>query len=102
MFLMIDQNPNNKQVVVNLDPAQPELGLVEPPLPSMHNAKGCGQCTDTGIEALRINHYLGSIGDFVDKTKRYWKVRCLGTTANVPFRAMCNGHAVRTMPVGLT
>lgn len=62
------------QIVVNLNPSQPELGVVIPPLPSMHGAKGC-KCDKVSLTDMRINHYLGSIGDFMDKTRRYWQVR---------------------------
>lgn len=61
------------QIVVNLEPSHPELGVIAPPLPSMHGAKGC-KCDKVPLEDIRINHYLGSIGDFMDKTRRYWQV----------------------------
>eukprot|EP00903_Cladosiphon_okamuranus_P007790 g7539.t1 len=70
----------NAKVVVNLDPTQPELGTVQPPLKSMHNAEGCkchGQ-EDNGVSDLRINHYLGSIGDYMDRTVRYWEEKRSG------------------------
>eukprot|EP00903_Cladosiphon_okamuranus_P007792 g7541.t1 len=63
------------KVVVNLDPTQPELGTVKPPLKSMHNAEGC-ECEgkkENGVSDLRINHYLGSIGDYMDRSARYWE-----------------------------
>lgn len=63
------------QVIVNLNPAHPEEGELEPPLRSAHNAFGC-TChgvPDTHL-TMRINHYLGSKGDFFDKTRSYWKV----------------------------
>lgn len=63
------------QVVVNLDPAEPELGTVAS-LPSMHGVNGCS-CQKPKVQQLQINHYLGSIGDFVDKTRRYWQVGIL-------------------------
>lgn len=59
-----------------MDPSEPELGVVEPPLRSMHNAEGC-DCAGSksgGVSDLRINHYLGSIGDYMDRTTRYWEV----------------------------
>lgn len=62
------------QIVVNLEPSQPELGVLIAPLPSMHGAKGC-KCDRVSLADMRINHYLGSIGDFMDKTRRYWQVR---------------------------
>lgn len=60
------------QVVVNLDPTMPELGTIDSPLKSMHDGRGC-KC-QRGGPSLRLNHYLGSIGDYMDRTKRYWKV----------------------------
>lgn len=62
-----------EQVVINLDPAKPELGTVKHPLISMHDAQGC-DCETPKLSHLRINHYLGSIGDYMDKNRRYWKV----------------------------
>lgn len=60
------------KVVVNLAPANPELGVISLNLPSMHSAKGC-KCDKVSAKDILINHYLGSIGDFVDKTRRYWQ-----------------------------
>ena len=63
--------------MVNLDPTQPELGTIKAPLRSMHNGVGC-EChgVDTnGVPELLINHYLGSVGDYMDRTVRYWEVR---------------------------
>lgn len=66
------------QVVVNLDPTAPELGTIAFPMESMHFASGC-KCDgvgpgNPGVTDLRINHYLGSIGDYMDRTSRYWDV----------------------------
>lgn len=64
------------QVMVNLEPTHPEEGKLEPPLRSAHNAFGCTchEVSDT-YSAMRINHYLGSKGDFFDRTSLYWEVR---------------------------
>eukprot|EP00752_Nemacystus_decipiens_P006248 g5635.t1 len=70
----------NAKVMVNLDPTQPELGTIKLPLRSMHNGEGC-KChgIDTnGVPELLINHYLGSIGDYMDRTVRYWKEKKKG------------------------
>ena len=61
------------QVMVNLDPTEPEKGVVDPKLPSMHNARGC-ECETPEVTEMRINHYLGSLGDFYDHSRRYWEV----------------------------
>ncbi|CAN0160707.1 unnamed protein product [Ascophyllum nodosum] len=64
------------KIVLNVEPTSPELGTVSPPLSSMHGVKGSpGGCTCKiiGLSTVRINHYLGSVGDFVDKTRRYWQ-----------------------------
>ena len=61
------------QVMVNLDPTEPEKGVVAPKLPSMHNAHGC-ECETPKVTEMRINHYLGSLGDFYDHSRRYWEV----------------------------
>ncbi len=61
-------------MVINLDPSGPEK--FQGPLKSMHNAEGC-ECDGVhvgGSPDLRINHYLGSIGDYMDRTLRYWEV----------------------------
>ncbi|CBJ32491.1 glycosyltransferase [Ectocarpus siliculosus] len=71
------------KVMVNLDPSEPEVGVVEPPLRSMHNAEGC-DCAGSkfgGVSDLRINHYLGSIGDYMDRTTRYWEAKKKGEMA---------------------
>lgn len=60
--------------MVNLDPVAPSMGEVQPPLKSMHGANGC-VCDRIPVSALRINHYLGSTGDYLDRTRRSWKVR---------------------------
>lgn len=63
---------------MNLDPTEPELGEIEFPLKSMHNGEGC-ECHgyhSNGVSDLLINHYLGSIGDYMDRTARYWEVSC--------------------------
>lgn len=63
------------QVMVNLNPSHPELGEIKSRLPSMHGvSKDDCKCDKASITELRINHYLGSTGDFVDKTRRYWQV----------------------------
>lgn len=62
------------QFIVNLDPKHPELGQVKPKLPSPHKAVGC-ECDLLPVEELRINHYLGAIGDYIDNKKRHWKVK---------------------------
>lgn len=67
--------------MVNLKPTHPENGELKPPLESAHNAFGC-TCRgvfDTYL-SMRINHYLGSKGDFFDKTRSYWKVRPASST----------------------
>ena len=58
-----------------MNPSDPEIDAVKTRLPSMHgvNKEEC-KCDKVSIEELRINHYLGSTGDFVDKTRRYWQV----------------------------
>lgn len=64
------------QVMVNLEPTDPALGTAKLPLKSMHNAQGC-EChgkDHNGVSDIRINHYLGSIGDYMDRTVRYWEV----------------------------
>lgn len=65
------------QMALNIDPTPPELGIVRPPLKSMHGLLGVpGDCNCKLLarSTVRINHYLGSLGDFVDKRRRYWKV----------------------------
>ena len=61
-----------------MNPSDPEVGTIKSRLPSMHgvNKEDC-KCDKVSIEELRINHYLGSTGDFVDKTRRYWQVKWL-------------------------
>lgn len=61
------------QVMVNLDTTQPLLGQATSRLKSMHNGQGC-LCDVIPVHEIRINHYLGSRGDYRDKTKRYWQV----------------------------
>lgn len=69
------------QVVVNLNPSKPELGVVKSPLPSMHGVnKASCTCDKIPLSEIRINHYLGSIGDYVDKTRRYWQVMANATS----------------------
>lgn len=58
--------------IANLDPAHPEEGMVTPRLRGPHSAQGC-QCNLLPVDKLRINHYLGSIGDYMDNKRRYWK-----------------------------
>ncbi|CAN0164374.1 unnamed protein product [Scytosiphon promiscuus] len=73
----------NAKVTINFRPTEPHLGLFNPPLRSMHNAQGC-TCDgdrDGGVPDLRINHYLGSIGDYMDRTARYWKEKRKGNLA---------------------
>ncbi|CAM9472050.1 unnamed protein product [Laminaria digitata] len=62
------------KVVLNLNPSDPEVEAIKGRLPSMHgvNKEDC-KCDKAPITELRINHYLGSTGDFVDKTRRYWQ-----------------------------
>lgn len=63
-------------MIVNLDPTEPELGRIKVPLKSMHNGEGC-EChgaESNGVPELNINHYLGSVGDYMDRTVRYWEV----------------------------
>lgn len=62
------------QFIANLDPAHPEEGMVTPRLRGPHSAQGC-QCNLLPVDKLRINHYLGSIGDYMDNKRRYWKVK---------------------------
>ncbi|CAN0142574.1 unnamed protein product [Ectocarpus sp. 12 AP-2014] len=60
------------KVMVNLDTTQPLLGQATSRLKSMHNGQGC-QCDVIPVDEIRINHYLGSRGDYLGKTKRYWQ-----------------------------
>ena len=77
-------------MVVNLDPTGPEE--VKGPLKSMHNADGC-ECDSGmhtgGVMDLRINHYLGSIGDYMDRTARYWEVGSFVRRACRPCLRVC-------------
>lgn len=59
--------------MVNLDTTQPLLGQATSRLKSMHNGQGC-LCDVIPVDEIRINHYLGSRGDYLGKTKRYWQV----------------------------
>ena len=59
--------------MVNLAPTDPSLGVITPPLKSMHNAEGC-ECENVPVTEVRINHYLGSTEDYLARTKRSWKV----------------------------
>ncbi|CAM9190329.1 unnamed protein product [Pylaiella littoralis] len=63
-------DPVNPKVMVNLDPTDKDHP-VSPHLKSMHKAKGC-VCADHQHSNMRINHYLGSRGDYIDRLKRYW------------------------------
>ncbi|CAM9694352.1 unnamed protein product [Ectocarpus fasciculatus] len=60
------------KVMVNLDTTQPSLGQATSYLKSMHNGQGC-VCDVIPVGEIRINHYLGSLGDYREKTKRYWQ-----------------------------
>lgn len=62
-----------QKVMVNLAPDDPSLGVVIPPLKSMHDAPGC-LCDKVPVREMRINHYLGSTEDYLERTKRYWEV----------------------------
>eukprot|EP00903_Cladosiphon_okamuranus_P020329 g18652.t1 len=53
----------NPKVMVNLEPTESEDVFH---LKSMHNAEGC-QCLLTHWGDIRINHYLGSHGDYVER-----------------------------------
>ena len=60
-------------MAVNLEPTDPSLGLIKPPLFNMHDANGC-TCEKIEVTDMRINHYLGSAEDYLQKTKRFWQV----------------------------
>ena len=60
-------------MAVNLDPTDPSLGLIKPPLFNMHDAEGC-TCELIDVTDMRINHYLGSTEDYLAKTRRFWEV----------------------------
>lgn len=62
------------QVMVNLETTDPSRGTATAHLKSMHNGQGC-ECDVVPVAEMRINHYLGSRGDYRQKTKYYWKVR---------------------------
>lgn len=49
--------------MANLEPTESEKVFH---LKSMHNAEGC-KCYMINREEIRINHYLGSHGDYVDR-----------------------------------
>lgn len=59
--------------MVNLETTKPSLGSAVAHLKSMHNGQGC-ECDVVPVTEMRINHYLGSRGDYRDKTTNYWKV----------------------------
>lgn len=59
-----------------MEPNDPSLGFIEPPLSNMHDANGC-KCEEVDVTDMRINHYLGSAGDYLEKTKRFWEVLCV-------------------------
>ncbi|CAM9189158.1 unnamed protein product [Pylaiella littoralis] len=58
------------KVMVNLDPTDKDHPVL-PNLHSMHSATGC-KCVDQRFSNMRINHYLGCRGDYVDRLSRYW------------------------------
>lgn len=60
------------KVMVNLDPTDKDHPVL-PNLHSMHSATGC-KCVDQRFSNMRINHYLGCRGDYVDRLSRYWTV----------------------------
>lgn len=59
--------------MVNLETTEPSLGTAVAHLKSMHNGQGC-VCDVVPVTEMRINHYLGSRGDYRDKTRNYWMV----------------------------
>ena len=76
-----------------MDPADPSLGRIHPRMKGMHTATGC-ECEQIPVSEIRINHYLGSAEDYVEKTKRFWQVGC-----PVPFPIVTYG---RTLTVNKT
>jgi len=71
------------QVMVNLNPVNQVE--VRPHLTSMHDAEGCSACptckkcpTARNRMDVRINHYVGSKGDFFDHTRHFWTVSVIG------------------------
>lgn len=66
--------------MVNLDPNDKDHPVL-PHLKSMHKAEGC-ECDSHQLSNMRLNHYLGCRGDYIDRLSRYWKVSqltaCLG------------------------
>lgn len=61
-----------QKVAVNLEPNDKDHQVI-PHLWSMHKAEGC-KCAVSVHSNMRINHYLGSRGDYFDKLSRYWTV----------------------------
>eukprot|EP00752_Nemacystus_decipiens_P002030 g1945.t1 len=85
----------NPKVMVNLEPnkSQPVSHLR-----SMHNAAGC-QCPLVDSDEIRINHYLGSRGDYVERLSRYWPVTFAHMLATaLPEERAAENTAVQEVP----
>ena len=65
--------------MVNLDPTKPEMGLAKK-IHTVHDVLGCTLDGKQGClstrSTMRINHYMGSKGDFFDVRTNFWPVSC--------------------------